>query len=76
MMEGAMAGPTSRKANSRPRTVTRTRTADNPYVKKPVLHGDGAVGHTLKCRKHPAYSPRVRKPTCFWCLALFYMVKV
>lgn len=47
----------------------------SPYVKKAVLHLDGSMGHTIKCRKHPAYSPRVRKPTCAWCLALFYMVQ-
>lgn len=48
---------------------------ENPYVTKPVLHMDGSEGSTIKCRKHPSYSPRTRLPTCLWCLALFYMVK-
>jgi hypothetical protein len=48
----------------------------NPYVEKPVLHLDGSTSQTIKCRKHPGYSVRVREPKCEWCLALFWMVKV
>lgn len=48
----------------------------NPYVKKLMLHLDGEVGHTIiKCREHPRYSPRERKPICAWCRALFFIVK-
>jgi hypothetical protein len=48
----------------------------NPYVEKPVLHLDGSMSQTIKCRKHPGYSVRVREPKCEWCRALFWMVKV
>ena len=46
----------------------------NPYVVREFLGMAGPV-RTIKCRKHPNYSPRVRLPKCQWCLALYHMTK-